>query len=107
MSSRGEGSGTAVRSYVEEKIVVSLNKSPVHLADLAHCVLDPFGVGIPERLELGLIEISEVLAEIGQRGRELRAVRGFVDVVAQIRDDGVGCSFGSEQSDPEVIFDVV
>src|SRR6185436_10983051 len=92
--------------YIENKIATALNTSPVHLADLAHCFLDPLGVGVPKRLEFRLVEIGEVLTEIRQRGRELRAVRGFVDVVAQISDDAVGRPFGGEQPDPEIIFDV-
>src|SRR5262249_2419695 len=60
---------------------------PLHFADLVHGLLDPLGIGVPERLELGLIKIGEILTQVGERGRERRAVRGLLDGGAQRRDD--------------------
>src|SRR5262245_44527242 len=45
--------------------------SPVDLADGAHRLFHPLGVGLPERLELGLVEIVDLLAEIAHRLLEL------------------------------------
>src|SRR5262245_54180216 len=80
----GRGAAPLCVPYIESKAAVSLNTSPVHLADLAHRVLDPLGVGVPERLEFRLVEIGEVLAEILERIRERLAIRGRFDIVAQM-----------------------
>src|SRR5262245_5576340 len=82
----GRGAAPPCAPYIERKAArvtsVALKKSPVHLADLAHRVLDPLGVGVPERLELGLVEIGEVLAEILERVGERLALCCLFDVVA-------------------------
>jgi hypothetical protein len=39
--------------------------TPFHPADRAHRVLDAPSVGVPERLELGLVLVVDVLADIG------------------------------------------
>src|SRR5262245_59157824 len=70
-SSRGRGAAPPCAPY---NSIRWFGTSPVHLADLAHGFLDPFGVGVPECLEFWLVQIGKILPEIGQRSRELRAV---------------------------------
>src|SRR5712691_11589487 len=79
--------------------------SSLHLADAAHRVFDALGVGVPERLELGLIEIGNVLAEIFHGLLEFVVRRGLFRNITHRRDDRSRRALGREQADPEIEFD--
>src|SRR5262245_33435007 len=85
----------------------ALKSSAVRLADLAHSFLDPLGISVPERLERGLVEIGDVLAEIFHRLIERVGGGGLLGDFAQPGDDRLWRALGREHADPQIELDVV
>src|SRR5687768_1432303 len=83
-----------------ERMVASASALSVELADRSHCVFDALGIGVPERLELGLIQIGDVLAEIGHGLLELVFCRRLLRGLPPGRDDGSRGPLGRKQADP-------
>jgi hypothetical protein len=79
----------------------------LHAADRAHGRFHRLDVGLPERREVGAVQISEIERQVGERGGELLAVGGLVDRAAQRGYDRGRRAFRGEQPDPQIIFDVV
>src|SRR5438105_9690536 len=50
------------------------NMSALHLADGLHRSFDAFGVGVPERLEVGLIHVGDDIADVRDGRPELLAL---------------------------------
>src|SRR6516165_3659358 len=64
-------------------------------------------VRVPERGELRLVHVVELLPEIRECCLELFAVRCRAQDAAQIANHGVGSALGCKQPNPKIIFDVI
>src|SRR5204862_8259178 len=76
-------------------------------ADEDDGLVGPLAVYVPEFLEVRLVEIGELLAGVGKRGRELLRLHRLADRAAQRRHDRRRRAFRREEPDPEIVFDVV
>src|SRR5215475_4285385 len=81
--------------------------SSLHAADGVYGIFLSLGVDGPKRSELRLIHIRQFLTQIFERVEELLAVRGLVEPIAQDVDDRGWRSLRREDSDPEIIFEIV
>src|SRR5712691_1357935 len=75
-------------------------------ADRHHRFVGSSAVDVPELLEIGPVEIGELLPDIGERGHELIRLRRLADSCAQRRHDIRWRAFGREYPDPKIVFDV-
>src|SRR5262245_38793993 len=76
----------------------------LNLTDRIDGVVSALAVDVPEFLEIGTIEISELLAGIGKRGHELVGMRRLLDGIAQGQHDRLRRSLRREDSDPQIVF---
>src|SRR6266436_5210840 len=75
-------------------------------ADRDHRFVGSLAVDVPELLEIGPVEIGELLPDIGERGHELIRLRRLADGGAQRRHDLRRRAFRREYPDPKIVFDV-
>src|SRR5260370_30179274 len=74
-------------------------------ADRDHRLVGSPAVDVPELLEIGPVEIGELLPDIGERGHELIRLRRLADGGAQGRHDIRRRAFRREYPDPTIVFD--
>src|SRR5258707_12166680 len=74
-------------------------------ADRDHRLVGSPAVDVPELLEIGPVEIGELLPDIGERGHELIRLRRLADGGAQGRHDIRRRAFRREYPDPKLAFD--
>src|ERR1700719_1651196 len=75
-------------------------------ADQDHRFVGSPAVDVPELLEIGPVEIGELLPDISERGHELIRLRRLADSSAQRRHDLRRRAFRREYPDPKIVFDI-
>src|SRR5258708_38226191 len=73
-------------------------------ADRDHRFIGSPAVDVPELLEIGPVEIGELLPDIGEGGHELSQWRRLADSSAQSRHDIRRRAFRPEYPDPAIVF---
>lgn len=79
----------------------------LHATDGDYGIFLAFGVDGPEGSKLRLIHVCQFLTEVFERVEELLAVCGLVESLAQSIDDRASGSLRCENSDPEIVLEIV